>query len=141
MANELSKVGKVWSKGEPVVNSGNFYLSPLIRPYIIETAYGKDLVGNYQDNNHYAEDIFIEKYLKDKKVEAVLSLCCGFGSVERRFVSKIQGIKLCIGLDIASPTSPRHSMISRWFKSCMALSTVNDSFMREPFGLLKKALT
>jgi hypothetical protein len=89
MTNEVLKVGEFWSQSEPIRDSGNYYMSPLIRPYIIETAYGKDLVAKYQDNSYYAEDIFIEKYLKGKKVETLLSLCCGFGSVERRFVSQL----------------------------------------------------
>ena len=57
MKSELSKVSEHWSKSEPVRDVGGFYMSPLIRPYIIETAYGKDLVTEYQCNSHYAEDI------------------------------------------------------------------------------------
>src|SRR5258706_16208670 len=102
MTNELLKVSNYWSKSEPARDEENFYMSPLIRRYIIETAYGKDLVIKYQSNSYFAEDIFIEKYLKDKKVESLLSLCVGFGSVERRFVSQLPEVKQCLGVDIAT---------------------------------------
>lgn len=101
MTNEISKVGKRWSQTEPVQNAGNYYMSPLLRPYIIETAYGRDFVAKYQNNSYYAEDMFVSEYLKDKKVETILSLCCGFGSVERRFVSRLADVKQCLGLDVA----------------------------------------
>lgn len=93
MTNELSKVSKFWSKNEPVLDSWGFYTSPLMRPYIIETAYGKDLVGEYQYNSWFAEDIFISKYLRGKKIKSILSLCCGFGSVKRRLVSQLADVQ------------------------------------------------
>jgi ubiquinone/menaquinone biosynthesis C-methylase UbiE len=102
MTDDLLKVNKHWSRSDPVRDDGNFYMSPLIRPYIIETAYGRDLIAEYQDNSYFAEDIFISKYLRDKKVESLLSLCCGFGSVERRFVSQLPGVKRCLGVDVAT---------------------------------------
>lgn len=102
MTNELIKVSKYWSGNEISRDSGNFYMSPITRPFIIESAYGKDFVTEYKDNRYFAEDIFIAKYLSNKKIESVLSLCCGFGSVERRFVSQLPDIKLCIGIDIAN---------------------------------------
>lgn len=101
MSNALSKVVKHWSKNEPIRDSNNYYMSPFLRPHIIETAYGADYVERYQQNVHYAEDIFVHKYLGNKKIETVLSLCCGFGAVERRIVSQISGVKHCLGLDVA----------------------------------------
>jgi ubiquinone/menaquinone biosynthesis C-methylase UbiE len=100
--HQLLKVSEHWSKSEPVRDDGNFYMSPLTRPYIIETAYGRDLVVEYQYNSYFSVDIFISKYLKNRKVESLLSLCCGFGSVERRFVSLLPGVKRCLGLDVAT---------------------------------------
>ena len=93
MTNELSKVSKFWSKNEPVLDSWGFYTSPLMRPYIIETAYGKDLVGEYPYHSSFAEDIFISKYLRGKKIKSILSLCCGFGSVKRRLVSQLADVQ------------------------------------------------
>ena len=101
MKNELSKVSEFWSKSEPVRDVGGFYMSPLMRPYIIETAYGKDLVTEYRCNSYYAEDIFISKYLRGKKIKSIPSLCCGFGSVERRFVSQLSDVQQCLGVDVA----------------------------------------
>jgi ubiquinone/menaquinone biosynthesis C-methylase UbiE len=101
MINNLNKVAGFWSQYEPVVDAPNFYASPLTRPYIIETAYGKDLVADYQQDSNFAEDIFISKYLGNKKVESILSLCCGFGVVERILVSQLTDVKYCLGIDVA----------------------------------------
>ena len=101
MSNELEKVGEHWSKSEPADEENNFYMSPLTRPYIIESAYGRDLADEHRNNCYFAEDIFIANYLGGKRVETILSLCCGFGVVERRFVSRLPGIKYCLGVDIA----------------------------------------
>ena len=101
MTSELEKVAIFWSHYEPVVNAGNFYASPLTRSYIIETAYGKDFVAEYLNDSNFAEDIFISKYLKGKKVVSMLSLCCGFGIVERIFASQLPDIKHCLGVDVA----------------------------------------
>jgi len=76
-------------------------MSPLLRAHIIETAYGREFVAKYQNSSHFAEDIFVSEYLSDKKVEIILSLCCGFGSVERRIVSQLADVKQCLGLDLA----------------------------------------
>ena len=101
MTNELNKVADFWSQYEPVVDAPNFYASPLTRPYLIETAYGKDFVADYQDDSNFAENIFIAKYLTGRKVESILSLCCGFGIVERILVSQLPDVKYCLGLDVA----------------------------------------
>ena len=101
MTKELSKIGKHWSKNEPAPDTRNFYMSPVTRAYIIESAFGRDFVDEYRDNHYYAQDIFVSQYLKNKKVGSVLSLCCGFGSIERRLVSKLPGVQNCLGIDIA----------------------------------------
>ena len=101
MRDESSKISKHWGKQEPVRDSVGFYTSPILRPYIIETAYGKDLIPEYQDNSYYAEDIFMAKYLKNKRCSSILSLCCGFGSLERRFVSKLNSVEQCTGVDLS----------------------------------------
>lgn len=101
MTTSLDKVANFWSQYEPVVDAPCFYMSPLTRSYIIETAYGKDLVAEYQQDSNFAENIFISKYLRGKKVESILSLCCGFGIVERIFVSQLADVKHCIGVDVA----------------------------------------
>lgn len=101
MTNELNKVADFWSQYEPVVDAPNFCASPLTRPYIIETAYGKDLVADYKQDSNFAENIFISKYLRGRKVESILSLCCGFGIVERILVSQLSDVKHCLGVDVA----------------------------------------
>lgn len=101
MSDNNSKVGKFWSNYEPVRDGAGFYMSPIIRPYSIDIAYGKDWVGEYANKANYAEDIFIKKYLSGVKVKSILSICCGFGSVERRFVSQLDGVEECLGIDLA----------------------------------------
>ena len=101
MTEDLLRIEKRWSKNEPVRDEGNFYMSPMLRPYIIENAYGREFVAEYGASSYFAEDIFISKYLKHRKVESLLSLCCGFGAVERRFVSRLPGVKRCLGVDVA----------------------------------------
>jgi SAM-dependent methyltransferase len=53
------------------------------------------------DNRNWAEDIFIENYLKGKKVETILSICCGFGHVERYFIQTISTVKSCLAIDLS----------------------------------------
>ena len=101
MTDSLQQVGEHWSKSEPTQEADNFYMSPLMRPYIIESAYGKDLAAEHKHNSYFAEDIFISKYLGARRVESILSLCCGFGVVERHFASKLPGVKHCLGVDVA----------------------------------------
>jgi 2-polyprenyl-3-methyl-5-hydroxy-6-metoxy-1,4-benzoquinol methylase len=96
-----SKIDKFWSNYEPVKDGTGFYMSPITRPYMIDTAYGKDLVDGYANNPNYAEDIFMKKYLNGAKIKTVLSICCGFGSVERHFVSRLDGVEECRGIDLA----------------------------------------
>lgn len=101
--NRVKKISDFWSKTELQQNAGNFYMSPITRPYIIESAFGADHVESYKDNSYFAVDIFINDFLAktNKKICTILSLCCGFGYVERRFVALLPDVKKCIGLDIA----------------------------------------
>lgn len=101
MTTSIGKVANFWSRYEPTIEAPCFYMSPLTRSYIIETAYGKDLVAKYQQDSNFAENIFISKYLRGKKVESIFSLCCGFGIVERIFASKFTHVKHCLGVDLA----------------------------------------
>jgi SAM-dependent methyltransferase len=101
MNPDVSKVGKFWSKEEPIENAGNFYASPLTRPYIIEMAYGKRYVKDYADRSDFAQALFVSKYLAGKRIRTILSLCCGFGYVERQFLALIPGVEKCLGLDVA----------------------------------------
>lgn len=100
-SKDLQKVDKHWSKTDLIEDDANFYLSPLTRQYIIETAYGKALAAKHRNNRFSALDIFIENYLKDRNIKSILSLCCGFGLIERRFVSQLPAVTQCLGLDVA----------------------------------------
>lgn len=101
MRNEAGVVSKRWGKKEPVRDSIGFYTSPILRPYFIETAYGKNFVNAHRNNAYWAEDLFIETYLKNGNCRSILSLCCGFGSIERRFLSTLGTVESCKGLDIS----------------------------------------
>lgn len=99
--NIINKVGKYWSKRPPLKDEGNFYQSPITRSYIIKTAFGDKYIDKYLENSNFALDIFIEKYLADKEINSLLSLCSGFGLVEREFSKRLPKLKKCVGLDIA----------------------------------------
>jgi SAM-dependent methyltransferase len=101
MSNDLQKVSAHWSKTEPGGISSNFYMSDYLRSYIIETAYGPEQADSYRLDIDFAEKLFVSTYLQDNPVESILSLCCGFGKVERAIVAQLQGVKYCLGLDIA----------------------------------------
>ena len=92
-------VAEFWSTHEP--DELNYYCSPITRPHLIKTAYGQELSLIHKDNKYFAEDIFIDTHLKHRKVESILSLCCGFGESERYFVSRLPDVKYCLGLDLA----------------------------------------
>src|ERR1035441_8827115 len=65
-------------------------------------AYGDQFVARHAANPYYAEDLFIEHHLKRHTVRSVLSLCCGFGSVERHFVEELGTVERWLGVDIAT---------------------------------------
>ena len=100
-APDLNKVANRWSKYETNRNSTGFYNSSILRPYFIEMAYGQEYVDEYKDNPFAAEDLFIKTYLPGKNVQSILSICCGYGEIERHFVKRLDGVKHCLGVDIA----------------------------------------
>jgi hypothetical protein len=61
---------------------------PIWRLYFIASAYGQEIVDEFQDDGYAAEELFMKLYLRKKRVESILSICCGYGDVERRFVKK-----------------------------------------------------
>lgn len=101
MEKRQAIVADKWSAFEPDI-AHNFFGFPPLRPYLIETAFGKALADEHRDNPHWAEDILIAAYLRDRRIESVLSLCCGFGSVERRVVMQLPGVRQCVGVDLAA---------------------------------------
>lgn len=101
MLDETSQVSKYWGKNEPLREDTVFYTSSILRPYFIELAYGKDFIQEFQDNSFYAEDLFMKTYLNNKTCRSILSLCCGFGSIERRFMTKLNSVEHCTGLDLS----------------------------------------
>lgn len=100
-AHDITRVAKRWSKYEPVRNSAGFYTSPILRPYFIEMAYGREFVDEFKDDPYAAEDLFIKGYLYNRDITSILSICCGYGDVERRFVKQLGDVKYCLGVDIA----------------------------------------
>ena len=100
-ASETSQIGDYWAAREPLEQNGGFYVSPLLRPYIIETAFGKSQVESHRTNAFYSVDIFIEKFLLNRPIKSILSLCCGFGNVERYFVTRLPSVEYSLGLDLS----------------------------------------
>ncbi|MGC2457084.1 MAG: methyltransferase domain-containing protein [Gallionellaceae bacterium] len=99
--SEIAQVADFWSQHELVLDAPGFYTSPIMRPYIIETAFGRQYVERYGNDASYMINLLIELYLKQRNVQSVLSLCCGFGHLERQLVTKLGTIKECTGVDIA----------------------------------------
>lgn len=128
MRDESSKISNHWGKHEPILDDPGFYTSPVLRPYFIESAYGKDLIPEYQNNSYFAEDIFMAKYLKNRRCSSILSLCCGFGNVERRFVSKLNSVEQCTGVDLSegalkvARTRAREENLQNMFYECADLN-------------------
>lgn len=100
--DKLDVVAKHWSQREPQRDESNFYMSPLTRAYIIENSYGAEIAERYRADSYFAENIFIDQYLQGRAVRSVMSLCCGFGSVERHFLTRLTGVKRCLGVDVAT---------------------------------------
>lgn len=94
-------VSTKWSHHKPSQKDCNFNMSPVFSKHKIETAFGKEYIEEFCDNPHFAEDIFVKKYLHGKKVDQMLSLCCGFGRIERRIVRQLGGVSRCVGVDVA----------------------------------------
>jgi SAM-dependent methyltransferase len=96
----MSLTADKWSKLEPDTGQSFFGFAPL-REYLIETAYGPALAAKHKGNRYWAEDILVDEYLRGRRIHDVLSLCCGFGEVERRVVSRLKAVRSCLGVDVA----------------------------------------
>jgi len=93
-------VASKWSQFEPDTARSFFGFGPL-RAYLIETAYGPALAARHKDNRYWAEDILVSTLLRGRRIRKVLSLCCGFGEVERRIVARLPAVEMCLGVDLA----------------------------------------
>lgn len=94
-------VASKWSHFEPDTSRSYFGFAPL-RAYLIETAYGPALAAKHKDNRFWAEDLLASTLLRGRRIKHILSLCCGFGEVERRIVSRLPSVETCLGVDLAS---------------------------------------
>jgi hypothetical protein len=62
LASETSQIADHWASREPLQENGGFHVSPLLRPYIIETAFGKDQVEAHRANAFYSIDILSRNF-------------------------------------------------------------------------------
>lgn len=100
MTDDLSKTAKHWGKNEPPKEQFCFYNSPILRAHFIKNAYGENYIAEYKNNANFQEDLFVDRYMQGKENISILSLCCGFGSIERRFLSRISCVE-CTGVDLS----------------------------------------
>ena len=82
-------------------NATCIWTFPPVISHFVRCAFGHEAAMRHGNNLTWAEDLFLEKYLKGMPVEHVLSICCGFGQVERIFASRLTQLKHCLGLDIS----------------------------------------
>lgn len=101
MSADNERVAQKWSQRKPSAQDNNFNMSPVFSRHKIECAFGREFVDEFGDNPHFAEDIFVRKYLQDREVRSILSLCCGFGRIERRIVRQLNSVDRCVGIDVA----------------------------------------
>ena len=94
------KTADVWSIYEPDV-AKDFFGFPPLRPYLVATAFGAESAARHGANPRWAEDIVTELYLRDRDVTSVLSLCCGFGTIEQHMVRCLGSVDTCLAVDIA----------------------------------------
>ena len=97
MNKETLRTADYWSKIDCGESDKNFYCFPAIR------CRSSKLIFNEQDASRrdWCEYWTVEKYLKDIiPVGKCLSICCGFGLVER-IISKLGVAKEIYGIDIA----------------------------------------
>jgi SAM-dependent methyltransferase len=80
--------------------------------HFVQCAFDVETAQRHGDNPNWARDIFIERCLGGRKIERVLSLCCGFGHVERAFIRALPTIRSCIGIDIAPDAVVRAANIA-----------------------------
>ncbi len=98
---ELSQGCRALGEACAELDAAGFYTSKLLRPYLVESA-GPGLVAEYGSNPEFAVDAFVDHVLKtEKPIKSILPICCGFGAVERRFMQKLPGVEICIGLDLS----------------------------------------
>lgn len=86
-----------WSKNDCSASEKNFYCFPPLRKRACKLIFGENDAGR----KDWCEYWTIEKYLKNEiPFNKCLSICCGFGEVER-VLSKLGLAKKIIGIDIA----------------------------------------
>lgn len=94
-------VSAKWSAKEPDMTR-HFHGFPYFSKYLIENAWGTEVAEKYVDSPVTPViAIFRDLYVKGRPIKNVLSLCCGFGRVERRFLKAFPEIESCLGVDIA----------------------------------------
>lgn len=99
MTNEYKTeiVEKHWSKTDGSASERNFYCFPPIRERSCRLIFNEHDAGR----RDWCEYWTVEKYFKDRiPVEKCLSICCGFGEVER-ILSRLNVARKIIGTDIA----------------------------------------
>ncbi len=96
----IEKTAAAWSAYEPAVAS-TFFGFPPLRVYQVTTAFGSDAAEEYADDPRWAEDIVCDRYLADREVTSMLSLCCGFGTVEQHVVRRLGTVDSCLACDLA----------------------------------------
>lgn len=102
-SDSIALVAEKWSKHEqPPDLEKRFWNFPPLSPYLIRSAFGEDLAMEHQHNKFWAEDMIVSKYLRNRNIESVFSLCCGFGHVERRIIPQLLDVKKCVAVDIAT---------------------------------------
>lgn len=86
-----------WSKVDCSSSDKNFYCFPPIRARSCKLIFGEGDAGR----RDWCEYWTVEKYLKDKiPFEKCLSICCGFGEIER-ILSRLNVAHKIVGTDIA----------------------------------------
>ncbi len=99
---DTKKVAKYWGKSPPYMPE-NFYGFPPLRDYLCRCILGKTFQTHAIDlgDTLAPETWFIDITMQDKiPVDKCLSICCGFGHVERS-LAKRGVFKHCIGLDLS----------------------------------------
>jgi ubiquinone/menaquinone biosynthesis C-methylase UbiE len=98
MEYEKKLVESFWSEVDCSATDRNFYSFPPIRARSCRLLFDQDDFGR----EDWCEYWTVEKYLKDKiPVEKCLSICCGFGAVERILV-RLNVAQKIFGTDVAS---------------------------------------
>jgi 2-polyprenyl-3-methyl-5-hydroxy-6-metoxy-1,4-benzoquinol methylase len=91
------KVVDYWSRVNCSTSDKNFYLFPPLRTRSCRLLFGEDDAGR----RDWCEYWTVKKYLKDQiPVEKCLSICCGFGEIER-ILSRLNVANKITGTDIA----------------------------------------